>query len=129
MKKVLIIDDEKKVRTLIETTLSIGEIEILQASSGEEGLKKAREVMPDIILLDVMMPGIDGFEVCRLLKKDPATKDIHIIMLTARGQREDKERGLSAGANGYFVKPFSPINLMNMIDEILIDSRAVNLVE
>ena len=119
MKKVLIIDDEEKVRMLIEATLSIGEIEILQASSGEEGLKKAREVMPDIILLDVMMPGIDGFEVCRLLKKDPATKDIHIVMLTARGQREDKERGLSAGANGYFVKPFSPINLMNMIDEIL----------
>ncbi len=120
MKKILIVDDEEKVRKLVEVTLSIGELEILQASSGKEGLMKAREAMPDIILLDVMMPGrLDGIEVCRLLKKDPATKNIYIIMLTAKGQQADKKKGFAAGADEYFVKPFSPMNLMDKIDKIL----------
>jgi len=120
MKKLLIVDDEEKVRKLVEVTLSIGELEILHASSGEEGLRKAQESMPDIILLDIMMPGkLDGVEVCRLLKKDPATKDIYIIMLTAKGQQVDKKKGFAAGADEYFVKPFSPLKLMNKIDEIL----------
>lgn len=119
MKKILIVDDEEKVRGLVEVTLSIGEFEILHASSGEEGLWKARECMPDIILLDVMMPGLDGVEVCRLLKKDPDTKHIYIIMLTAKGQEADKKKGFAAGANEYFVKPFSPMELINKIDKIL----------
>ena len=119
MKKILIVDDEEKVRGLIEVTLSIGEFEILHASSGEEGLRKARKCMPDIILLDVMMPGLDGVEVCRLLKKDPATKHIYIIMLTAKGQEADKKKGFAAGANEYFVKPFSPVDLIDKIDKIL----------
>jgi len=120
VKKLLIVDDEEKVRKLVEVTLSIGELEILHASSGEEGLRKAQESMPDIILLDIMMPGrLDGIEVCRLLKKDPATKDIYIIMLTAKGQQVDKKKGFAAGADEYFVKPFSPLKLMNKIDKIL----------
>lgn len=119
MKKILIVDDEEKVRGLVEVTLSISELKILHASSGEEGLMKARESMPDIILLDVMMPGLDGIEVCRLLKKDPATKDIYIIMLTAKGQQADKKKGFAAGADEYFVKPFSPMNLIDKIDKIL----------
>lgn len=119
MKKILIVDDEEKVRRLVEVTLSIGEFEILHASSGEEGLRKARKCMPDIILLDVMMPGLDGVEVCRLLKKDPATKHIYIIMLTAKGQEADKKKGFAAGANEYFVKPFSPVDLIDKIDKIL----------
>lgn len=120
MKKLLIVDDEEKVRKLVEVTLSIGKLEILHASSGEEGLRKAQESMPDIILLDIMMPGrLDGIEVCRLLKKNPATKDIYIIMLTAKGQQVDKKKGFAAGADEYFVKPFSPLKLMNKIDKIL----------
>ena len=119
MKKILIVDDEEKVRKLVEVTLSTGELEILHASSGKEGLRKARESMPDIILLDVMMPGLDGIEVCKLLKKDPATKDIYIVMLTAKGQQTDKKKGFAAGADEYFVKPFSPMNLMDKIDKIL----------
>lgn len=119
MKKILIVDDEEKVRGLVEVTLSIGEFEILHASSGEEGLRKARKYMPDIILLDVMMPGLDGVEVCRLLKKDPVTKHIYIIMLTAKGQEADKKKGFAAGANEYFVKPFSPVDLIDKIDKIL----------
>ena len=120
MKKILIVDDEDKVRKLIRITLSIGDFEILEASTGEEALKIAREVIPDIILLDIMMPGrLDGYDVCGSLKKDPDTKDIYISMLTAKGQKADIERGKAACADDYFVKPFSPMELMNKIDSIL----------
>ena len=120
MNKILIVDDEEKVRKLVEITLSIGKVEILQASSGEEGLKIARETKPDIILLDVMMPGrFDGFDVCKLLKEDHATSDICIIMLTAKGQKTDIEKGLALGADDYFVKPFSPMELMEKIEKVL----------
>ncbi len=120
MKKILIVDDEEKVRKLVEVTLSVGDLEIVHASSGDEALKVARETRPDIILLDIMMPGrLDGFDVCGVLKKDPDTKDIYIIMLTAKGQQADKQKGLASGANDYFVKPFSPMELMDKIDKIL----------
>ena len=120
MKKILIVDDEEKVRKLVEVTLSVGELEILHASTGDEALQIAREAKPDVILLDIMMPGkLDGFDVCRLLKEDSDTEDIYIIMLTARGQQADKERGLAVGADDYFVKPFSPMELMDKIDSIL----------
>jgi DNA-binding response OmpR family regulator len=120
MKKILIVDDEEKVRKLVEVTLSVGELEILHASSGEEALSVAREAKPDLILLDIMMPGrLDGLDVCRMLKKDPETKDIYIIMLTAKGQQVDKENGYASGADEYFVKPFSPMELMDKIDNIL----------
>lgn len=120
MKKILIVDDEEKVRKLVEVTLSVGKLEILHASTGDDALRIAREAKPDIILLDIMMPGrLDGFDVCRLLKKDPDTKGICVIMLTAKGQQADKERGLAMGADDYFVKPFSPMELMDKVDRIL----------
>lgn len=120
MRKILIVDDEEKVRKLVEVTLSVGGLEILHASSGDEALRVARESRPDIILLDIMMPGaLDGFDVCRVLKDDPDTKDIYVIMLTAKGQEADKKRGLALGADDYFVKPFSPMELMDKIDAIL----------
>jgi len=119
MKKILIVDDEEKVRKLVEVTLSVGQFEILHASTGEEALKVARETKPDIVLLDIMMPGeLDGFEVCRLLKEDPETRHIYIIMLTAKGQQGDKEKGLASGSDDYFVKPFSPVELMDKIDSL-----------
>jgi CheY-like chemotaxis protein len=119
MKKILIVDDEDKVRKLVEVTLSVGDVEIVHAATGKEALERAREVKPDIVLLDVMMPGqLDGYDVCRLLKQDPDTKDIYIIMLTAKGQKADKERGLALGADDYFVKPFSPMELMDKIDNL-----------
>jgi DNA-binding response OmpR family regulator len=119
MKKILIVDDEDKVRKLVEVTLSVGDVEIVHAATGEEALERAREIKPDIVLLDVMMPGqLDGYDVCRLLKQDPDTKDIYIIMLTAKGQQADKERGLALGADDYFIKPFSPMELMDKIDNI-----------
>ena len=120
MKKILIVDDEEKVRKLVEVTLSVGNFQMLHAASGEEALKIAREEKPDIILLDIMMPGeLDGFDVCRLLKGDPDTKGIYIIMLTAKGQKADEEKGFAVGSDDYFVKPFSPVELMDKIDAIL----------
>ena len=120
MKKILIVDDEVKVRKLIEVTLAGEKRKILHAASGEEAIAMAKDIQPDLILLDIMMPGkYDGFEVCKAIKEDPATNKIHVIMLTAKGQQADRERGLAAGADDYFVKPFSPMELLNKIESIL----------
>ena len=121
MKKILIVDDQVEVRELIEVTLRIGDFQILQAGNGLEALSIARKDMPDLILLDVMMPegGLDGFEVCEILKNDPRTSAITIIMLTAKNQVADKERGIEVGADDYFIKPFSPLDLMRKVEQIL----------
>jgi CheY-like chemotaxis protein len=121
MKKILIVDDQPEVRELVDVTLRIGDYEIWQAASGDQALIVARAELPDLILLDVMMPNssIDGYEVCRQLKADPATQHIFIVMLTARGQEADIEMGKQAGADDYFTKPFSPLQLMNKVEELL----------
>lgn len=121
VKKILIVDDHSHVRELVEATLDIGDYAILQAASGDEALTIARAEYPDLILLDVMMPNspLDGFEVCRQLKSDPATRSISIVMLTARGQKADVEAGKQAGADDYFTKPFSPLQLVNKVEELL----------
>lgn len=120
MKRILIVDDEVKVRKLIEVTLATQHREILHASSGVEAIKIVREAKPDIILLDIMMPGkFDGYDVCKIIKEDPDTKGIYVLMLTAKGQQVDKEKGLASGADDYFVKPFSPMALVEKIENIL----------
>jgi len=121
MKKILIVDDQAEVRELVEVTLRIGDYQILQASNADEALAVARSEHPDLMLLDVMMPNssIDGFEVCRRLKADPNTRGINIVMVTARGQEKDLETGRLAGADDYFTKPFSPLQLMNKVEELL----------
>ncbi len=121
MKKILIVDDQSEVRELVEVTLRIGPYEILQASSGDEALTITRSEQPDLVLLDVMMPNssVDGFDVCRQIKSDPATRNISVVMITARGQEADLEIGKQAGADDYFTKPFSPLELMNKVEEIL----------
>jgi two-component system phosphate regulon response regulator PhoB len=121
MKKILIVDDQAEVRELVEVTLRIGDYQILQASNADEALAVARSELPDLMLLDVMMPNssIDGFEVCRRLKADPNTRGINIVMVTARGQEKDLETGRLAGADDYFTKPFSPLQLMNKVEELL----------
>jgi len=123
MKKILIVDDEERVRRLIETTLDIGDFQIFQAKDGEEALKIAQEEKPALILLDIMMPGMDGFEVCKWLKNNSETKSSYIIMLTAKGQKQDIEKGYTVGADDYFVKPFSPMELLNKIEKVLGESE------
>ena len=120
MKKILVVDDQPEVRELVSVTLEVGPYQILAASSGEEALAVARQELPQLMLLDVMMPaGPDGLEVCRQLKSDPATASITIVMLTSKGQDWDREAGFEAGANDYFVKPFSPLELIQKVEEVL----------
>jgi DNA-binding response OmpR family regulator len=121
MKKILIVDDQPSVRELVSVTLEIGPYQILTAENGDQALNMAQTELPDLMLLDIQMPGgkLDGLEVCRALKASEKTKGIHIIMLTAKGQNWDREAGYEVGANDYFVKPFSPLELMNKVEAVL----------
>ncbi|MCY6355711.1 response regulator transcription factor [Clostridium sp. ZS2-4] len=115
--KVLIIEDEESIRKFVKLVLSKQGFEVIQASSGEEGLSKVNIENPDVILLDLMLPGIDGFQVCEIIRKDYPDKGI--IMLTARGQDMDKVKGLEYGADDYMVKPFNPLELSARINSLL----------
>jgi two-component system phosphate regulon response regulator PhoB len=120
VKKVLVVDDKVGVRELLTATLDVGDFELLEADNGVSAVNAARTHHPDLIILDVMMPGtLDGFGVCSTLKKDPKTSDITILMLTALGQDGDKAKGYEAGADDYFVKPFSPRELLDKVYGIL----------
>nr|WP_315207366.1 response regulator [uncultured Albidiferax sp.] len=115
MKKILIVEDHADIRRLIRMTLEFEDYDIYEAVDGEEGLRMAQEVQPDLVLLDVMMPGqLNGLEVCSLLKGQPNPP--RILLLTARGRSEDLEAGVQAGSDAYLVKPFSPLELMETIE-------------
>jgi DNA-binding response OmpR family regulator len=116
---VLLADDDPGLRRLIGTTLGTEDFDLLHATDGEEALEIAREKHPELVLLDVNMPKLDGFEVCRNLKNEPATAGIKIVMLTARGADVDRARGREAGADDYFIKPFSPVQLLNKVYALL----------
>jgi len=118
-KKVLVVDDEKFVRELIKIKLGRCGLAVIEATNGVEAIETARSVKPDIILMDVMMPKMNGFEACEKLKSDPDTARIPIVMLTARGEQANLEKGLSLGATDYMSKPFSPQKLAELVIEIL----------
>lgn len=125
MAKILIVDDEPSLRLLVKATLSVNKtFELLEACDGNEALLKAQGEKPDLILLDVMMPKLSGFEVCEKLKNDAATKDITIIMLTAKGQQSDKDWALSVGTDYFLTKPFSPIELFNLIEKVIDEKKS-----
>lgn len=115
--QVLVVDDDPLVRTLLAEVLHQSEFDLRQASDGLEALRVATEEIPDVILLDVMMPGTNGFEVCRKLRSDPRFESVRIIMLTARDDPADKARAAAAGADAYFTKPFSPLDLLETVAE------------
>jgi two-component system, OmpR family, phosphate regulon response regulator PhoB len=120
VKKILIVDDQAEVRELVEVTLRIGDYRIFQARSGEEAINISKAEIPDIIIMDVMMPGgMDGLQATRLIKDDPETRECKVIMLTAKGQQADREKGMEAGADDYFIKPFSPLELISKVEEVL----------
>jgi len=128
MGRILIVDDDPEVRTLVAVTLGDTQT-ILEAGDGVEAVYLARKETFDLVLLDVMMPRMDGFEACRQLKGDPLTMNIPVIMLTARGTREDLERGREAGADDYFVKPFSPIALLDKVAQVIQKGREQKVYE
>ena len=117
MQRILIIEDQSEIRELIRLTLEVGEWEIFEAPDGQAGVEMAQRVRPDVVLLDVMMPGaLDGVTVCERLRSDAATRRARIVMLSAMTRAEDRERGLRAGADAYLTKPFSPRNLLEVIE-------------
>jgi len=116
---ILIVDDEEDVLELVRYNLDRNGYQVQTASSGEEALTKARKRLPDLIILDLMLPGIDGLEVCRQLKRDAKTDHIPIIMLTAKGEEADIVTGLELGADDYVTKPFSPKVLNARVRRIL----------
>ncbi len=120
MKKILIVDDQKEIRELVEVTLRLEDYQIFQAKSGDEAIKIARVERPDLVIMDITMPGsIDGLEATRVLKNDLETKECTIIILTAQGQQADREARFEAGADDYFAKPFSPLELIKKVEEVL----------
>ena len=119
MKKILVADDDPNVVFLISEVLTRGHYQVSQAANGVEALRKTRSEMPDLVVLDVMMPGIDGFEVCRRIKADPALSAIKVIMVTAKTQGKDIQTGLSAGADHYITKPFKIGELSAKIKEFI----------
>ena len=124
-KRVLVVDDEKFVRELIKIKLSRSGLVVLEAANGLEAVEMAHTQRPDMILLDVMMPKMNGFEACEKLKTDPATARIPIVMLTARGEQANHEKGISLGATDYMSKPFSPQKLAELVIEILARASSI----
>jgi len=118
-KRILLVDDEPALVELIKIRLEANGYEILTAGDGQQALDTARKEMPDLIILDLMLPKIDGYKVCRMLKFDEKYKKIPVLMFTARAQESDKKLGEEVGADGYIVKPFEPSALLSKIKEFL----------
>ena len=120
MKRVLIVEDQADIRKLIRMTLEFEPYEIHEAANGTDGLQLATEVLPDLILLDVMMPGdLDGLQVCARVRALPALQTTRVVLLTARGQTQDRDAGQEAGADEYLIKPFSPLQLIETIERLM----------
>ncbi|MCA1944801.1 MAG: response regulator [Desulfovibrio sp.] len=122
-KKLLIIEDELHIRTLLEQALEdLADefaVEILTAADGEEGMALIKSERPQVVFLDIMMPKMNGYEVCTAVKNDPELKDTVVVLLTAKGQEADKKKGLEIGAYDYMTKPFDPDEVVDLAKELL----------
>jgi len=118
-KKILVVDDEVALVELLSIRLEANDYEVLTAYDGQDGLDKARSLKPDLIVLDLMLPKLDGYKVCRMLKFDEKYKNIPIIMFTARAQEADKKLGEEVGADAYVTKPFESEVLLKKITELI----------
>ena len=119
MTKILIVDDEPAIRFLISATLEDEGYELFEAADGLEASELIQENRPDLVILDVMMPGLTGYELCSRIKQDPVTQKIKVIMLTAKAQEQDKLQSRQAGADYYLRKPFSPMELTQVVADLL----------
>lgn len=118
-KRILVVEDEPHILRSLTFVLQKEGYAVRPATNGEEAIAAVQESKPDLMLLDVMMPKKNGYEVCQEIKNDPDLKDIYIIMLTAKGQEADREMGLSLGADEFISKPFSPMQLAGRVRELL----------
>mgnify|MGYP001131747484 FL=1 len=124
MPKILVAEDERDIRELIGFSLRFADFEVVLTRNGEEAVERASVEKPDLILLDVRMPKMSGYEACRRLKEDPSTSDIPIVFLSAKGQEREIEEGFDSGALEYIVKPFAPDDLADQVTDILRRMRA-----
>jgi two-component system alkaline phosphatase synthesis response regulator PhoP len=118
-KRILIADDNENIREVLTYLLEDEGYKPWLAKDGADALEKVREVHPDILLLDIMMPEINGYEVCRVIKNDPELKKTYVIMVTAKGQAAERERAKEVGADEYIMKPFNPADIVARIKNIL----------
>jgi CheY-like chemotaxis protein len=119
MARILIAEDEPDIRELVAFTLRFAGHEVIATSNGEEAVQQAGLVIPDIILMDVRMPRMTGYEACRIMKADPILKDIPVVFLSAKGQDSEIQTGMDAGAEDYMLKPFAPDQLTERVKTIL----------
>jgi DNA-binding response OmpR family regulator len=117
--RVLVVDDDAPIRLLCRVNLEAEGMEVIEAADGTDGLEKARAAQPDVVLLDVMLPKLDGWRVAEALLEDPRTGEIPIVFLTARAEVRDQARGLELGGIDYITKPFNPVELADLIRELL----------
>ncbi|HZL86070.1 MAG TPA: response regulator [Candidatus Krumholzibacteria bacterium] len=117
--KILVVDDEVYILHILDFILGAESYDVVTATNGEQALQKVREEKPDLVILDIMMPKLDGYETCRMIKNDPTTKGIPVILLTAKGREVDQKLGREVGANDYMTKPFSPSKLIERVQAIL----------
>ena len=122
-KTVLIVDDESYIVKSLSFVMKNAGFDTGSASDGEEALKKVDEMVPDLVILDVMMPKLDGFEVCKAIRGNPAWSSIKIIMLTAKGRDSEREKGLALGADDYLTKPFSTRDILKRVQEMMNEER------
>jgi DNA-binding response OmpR family regulator len=122
-KTILIVDDEAYIVTSLEYVMQSAGFEVAVAYDGEEALAKVAEKVPDLMILDLMMPKLDGFEVCEKIRENPLWKDIRIIILTAKGRDIERKKGMSLGADDYMTKPFSTRDILNRVKELLAESE------
>lgn len=114
------VDDQPDIRRLVRMTLDIGNYDVYEASTGDMALEMVADVMPQLVLMDIMMPGrIDGLDACKAIRADASMAKVSVVMLTARGQQGDVESGSLAGADGYLVKPFSPLQLLDVVTGLI----------
>ncbi|HLG72678.1 MAG TPA: response regulator [Chloroflexota bacterium] len=121
---LVVIDDEPYALRAMSYLLTREGYEVVTASNGEEGLQRVQELRPPLVFLDIMMPQLDGYEVCQRIRSDPSLNGTYIVMLSAKGQQVDRERGLAEGANEYMTKPFSPREVVKRLAEIFGEQRA-----
>jgi len=118
-KRILVVDDEIYIVHILEFTLTMEGYDVVTAADGDEALRKVEQDRPDLLVLDIMMPRMDGYEVCRRLREQEETSDLPVILLSAKGRPIDRETGMEVGANDYIVKPFSPRRLLEKIRDLL----------
>lgn len=119
MSLVLVVDDDPVIVRLLEVNLRLDGYEVATASRGEQALERAAESAPDLVILDVMMPGLDGWETCRRLREQPAFADTPVVFLSARVQDDERSKGPALGSVAYLTKPFDPVRLMELVRRML----------